>query len=77
MTEDYRIEIMKMEAAQSSKMMVSNHHTTWHNNSENEFYLHHCGNLKYGISYIGNTYCDLSTLLNKEFQVQLTKPTFL
>jgi len=37
---------LKMEATWSSKMLVSNHHTTWHNNLENNEYLHCHENLK-------------------------------
>jgi len=35
-----------MEVARSSKMLVSNHHTTQCNNTENQkFYFHHSENL--------------------------------
>jgi len=38
---------LKLEAAQSSETLVSNHHTIQCNNPENhKFYLHCCGNLK-------------------------------
>jgi hypothetical protein len=32
---------LKMEAAEFSETLASNHHTTWHNNPEtHEFYFH-------------------------------------
>jgi hypothetical protein len=38
---------LKMKAAQSSETVVSNHHITWHDNSENhKLYLHCYENLK-------------------------------
>jgi hypothetical protein len=37
---------LRMEAAQSCKMLVSSHHTTWHNNSDHEFFLCYCENLR-------------------------------
>jgi hypothetical protein len=33
---------LKMETAQCSKMLVSNHHTTWCNNLENHEFCLHC-----------------------------------
>jgi hypothetical protein len=39
---------LMMEAAWCSKTLISNHHTTRHNNPEDhEFHLHHCDNFKF------------------------------
>jgi hypothetical protein len=45
---------LKMEAARSSETLLSNHHTTRHNNPANlEFYLHRRENLK-SIAFVFN-----------------------
>jgi len=41
------LQVMVCCIAWSSEMLISNHHTTWHNNPEyHDFYLHYCENFK-------------------------------